>query len=250
MSTVFAAVEDSPAARPVLETALALAPLLGAQVVAVHVADEPGETAVGAARSLGVELRTLRGDPTSVLVEHGRAEDVVAVVVGARDRLSAHGDAGHVALALAGELACPVVVVPPAARPPVQLRRVLIGIQGLRRDARRLRRAIELTEAAGLEIFVVHVDDDQSLPLFSDQLQYESEVWADEFLARSAPGVPRARVQLRVGSAADELLAAADDVGPDVVVVGWPHGAGHGHVAREVVRRSSVPVLLVALEAR
>ncbi len=57
-------------------------------------------------------------------------------------------------------------------------------------------------------------------------------------------------MDLPVGSPADEVLALAHDLHPDVLVAGWPQGAGaeHGHVVRELLRRSPCPVLLVAVE--
>lgn len=251
MSTVLAAVDDSAAARPVLEAALALAPVLGAGVEAVHVADAPGRTALAAAEALSIPLRTVPGDPLRRVLELVAAPEVVAVVVGARDGPAASGRAGHLAVALAGGTPKPVLVVPPQVRPAARLRRVLIAMEGTRASARRLQQTVELGAGAELELLVVHVHDVDSIPSFGDQVQYEVAAYADEFLARFCPGAPSARVLVRVGVPADEILAAARQAAPDLLAIGWPQtdDPARGQVAREILRRSEVPVLVVALAA-
>ena len=66
---------------------------------------------------------------------------------------------------------------------------------------------------------------------------------------RYCRGAPDARLALRVGVPADEILATADDVAPDMLAIGWPQtdDPTRGRVAREIVNRSRLPVLVVAL---
>ena len=249
MTVVLAAVDDSATTRAVLQTALALAPVLGSDVEALHVGEGPGQTLTGMAESLGVPLRTVAGDPAEVLPDQALRDDVVAVVVGARDQRTGGRPAGHVALSLAGSVSKPVVVVPPGAHPPEQLTRVLVAMQGTAAHAQRLQRAVQVT-SGDVDVVVVHVEDEQSVPSFSDQAQYEVQAYADEFLARCAPGTPQAVVQLRIGPPADEVLRAADEVAPDLLAIGWPQSTdpARGQVAREIVQRAAVPVLVVAVE--
>jgi nucleotide-binding universal stress UspA family protein len=96
------------------------------------------------------------------------------------------------------------------------------------------------------------VDDEDSMPRFSDQVQHETTEYANEFLARYAPGAPEARLQLRIGDPADEILAAVDELDVDLLAIGWPHSDDptRGAVARELLDRTRVPVLLVALANR
>lgn len=249
MTTILAAIDDSAATKPILETALALAPVLGAAVEAVHVTDAVGRTTQATTQSMKVPLRVLEGDPFTEIAALAGDDNVVAVVVGARARPAGRRPAGHVALALAGVLAKPVVIVPPEARPPARVRRVLIAMEGTPGQARDLQRTIELGAGAGLELVVVHVDNEESIPAFCDQVQYETEAYANEFLARYCRGAPDARLALRVGVPADEILATADDVAPDMLAIGWPQtdDPTRGQVAREIVNRSRLPVLVVAL---
>jgi nucleotide-binding universal stress UspA family protein len=253
MTVILAAIDDSAAAQPVIATALALAPILDATVEAVHVAagQRGGRTSQAAALAASVPIRHVVGDPLVVIRELADDDDVVALVVGARGR-PVKRRTGHLALALADVIVKPVVIVPPEYRPPSEIRRVLIAMKGTARNARDLLRTIEVAAAADLELVVVHVDDEESIPSFSDQVQYETEAYANEFLARYCPGVPEARLVLRIGAPVDEILAAADDVRPDVLAIGWPHPADRipGGVAREIVNRSRVPVLLVAVTRR
>jgi nucleotide-binding universal stress UspA family protein len=53
---------------------------------------------------------------------------------------------------------------------------------------------------------------------------------------------------MRVGAPAEEILHASDEVRPDMIAVGWrKHGGERGEVARELLERSHLPLLLVAV---
>ena len=81
---------------------------------------------------------------------------------------------------------------------------------------------IELVEATGLDMIVVHVDDEATIPSFNDQMQHETEAYTNEFFARFLPGAPHARLELRIGPAVDEILAATEAAGAELLAVGWP----------------------------
>ena len=252
---VIAAIDNSAAARPVIATAMALAPVLGATVNAVHVstldrdADGDGETARACAASFDLPLRIVPGDPLTQLITLTKPDDVVALVIGARALPGGRRPAGHLALALASALDKPLVVVPPNAEPRDRLESVLLAIKGAPNKVRALRRTVDLVHAAHLQITAVHVDDEASIPSFSDQVQHETDEFVHEFLARYVPGAPAARVELRVGRPADEILGIVDSEQPDLLAIGWRKNAGPdgGLVARELVARSHVPVLLATV---
>ena len=248
MRTVLACIDNSAAAQPVLRAALAIAPLFGAVVDAVHVAEDGEATAGATALAVGVPLRTLHGDVVDVLASLAERADVVAVTVGARSRPTASHPVGHVALQLVERAGSPVMVVPPDAVIPDRIRRVLVAMEGTAANARNLQHAVELAAGAELELVVVHVDAESSIPSFSDQVQHETDAYASEFLARYAPGAPLARLELRIGVPADEILSATESLRADAIAIGHRStaGAGHGEVVREVLERSHVPVLVVA----
>jgi nucleotide-binding universal stress UspA family protein len=246
MRRILAAVDDSTA-EPVIAFAEAIAPLFGATTDALQVADARGATVQAVAHAWGVPLRASNGDTLVRLAIESASDDVLAVVCGTGSP-PAGAQRGELAIALAATLDKPIVAVPPDAPATGAIRRVLMAIKGTPTKPRALKRAVELTAASGLEFLVVHVDDVDSLPSFSDQVQYETELYAQQFLARYVIGAPQARLTLRIGDPADEVLATADELGADVIAVGWPHTTGppHGHVARRIIQRSPIPVLLVA----
>ncbi|MDQ4097195.1 MAG: universal stress protein [Actinomycetota bacterium] len=248
MNTILAALDNSAASRPVLTMACALAPTLGATVQAVHVDDGPGTTARAEAAHLGLPLRVLSGDPLERIRDVASHEDVVAVVVGSRGRLRGRDPAGHVALELADCMTKPVVMVPPDADPPERLRTVLVAMKGASK-ARGIKRAVKIVLDAGIELVVVHVDEEDTIPAFSDQVQHETEAYAREFLARYYEGATVARFETRVGVPAEEIIDAAHSLKAGLIAVGWPQSPepGRGAVAREIVDRSPVPVLLLAV---
>lgn len=247
--TVLACIDDSAAAQPVLRAALAVAPLFDAVVEAAHVAENDGRTALAAAHFQDVSLRTLRGDVVSALASRAGDADVVAVTVGARDRAMGPRRAGHVAVELANRVDAPVLVVPPEARVPDRVSRVLIAMKGTSANAKSLKRAIELVVGAAIELVVVQVGDENSIPMFSDRVQYDVEEYAGEFLARYVPGATDARLELLVGDPVEEILRAAESMSAHVIAVGFRQGAepGHGEIVREILKHSNLPVFLVPL---
>jgi len=249
VTRVIACIDNSAAARPVLEGARAIAPLFGAQVEAAHVTESDESADTTTAYTANVPLRTLHGETVDELVNLTQDQEVVAAVVGARGRPLGRQPAGHVALELADRAAALLVIVPPDARVREPIQRVLMAVKGTATNARSLERAIELTDVKDIELVVVHVDDEENIPSFSDQVQHETDEFIREFLARYVPAAPAARVALRIGRPADEILDTIDAEQPDLVAIGWRRNAGPdgGLVAREVVARSHVPVLLATV---
>jgi len=117
-------------------------------------------------------------------------------------------------------------------------------------NAETLKSAVRLAVTAGLELVVVHVDDEDSIPLFSDAIAHETEGYAREFLLRYCPGAPNASLELRLGVPTDEILGVVEQVAPQLLAIGWPQrsGPGHGTVARDLLNRSPIPLLLLSLE--
>lgn len=247
MNRVLAAIDNSLAARPVLGMAVALAPVLGARVEAVTVGD--GDTMLKQAESLGVSLTELCGDPLAAIAALASGDDVVALVVGARNRMGGPHEVGHLALALANLADKPVLLVPPEVVAPPGLHRVMVAIKGTPDRMRPLRRAVAVMNNSELELVAVHVEDENSIPSFSDQPQYEVDAYAEEFLARHVPGAPRARAQLRFGDPVEEVLEASREERSELLAVGWTQGnrPGRGRVSRALAARSPVPLLLVPL---
>jgi universal stress protein family protein len=229
---IIAAIDDGAAARPVLAAAAAVAAVVGATVEVVHVRASIGHGAL------------------SIMVEMASADDVVGVVVAARGVPGGEQLVGPVGGVLLTSLDKPILVVPPEAQVMTGLRRVLVPMEGNPATAHALRTTIRLAAASELEVVVLHVYEKASLPAFEDQPQYETEVWAAEFLARYVPIAPQAvRLELRVGVPAEQVLAVASEVGADLIALGWTQdlSPGRAKIVRPVIERSLIPVLLLPI---
>jgi len=248
MTRVIAALDNSLAAGPVVATAGALAELLGARLDAFHVSENGDAVARGAATNAGVELRTAPGPTVERLVEAGSDEDVAALVVGTRGRPAAARAVGTTALAVATSLPKPLVVVPPDVSRAGVLRRILVPLEGTISTSLVPQAIFEPVRGAELEIVVLHVHDEASIPAFTDQPQHEAAAWTEEFLARYLPwGIGDVRVETRVGRRDEQILAAVEQTGADLIALGWSQelAAGRAPVVRAALERGHVPVLLV-----
>jgi nucleotide-binding universal stress UspA family protein len=215
----------------------------------LYIGDDGGQTAGASAERAGTPFRQLTGDPRARIIEEAGASDVIAIAVGARGKRHARS-AGHLARQLADAIDKPILVVPPDGPPRERVHTVVIAMEGTPGKARALKRAVEVAAGAELDVVVVHVDDETSIPRFSDQVAHETDAYATEFLARYVPGVPKARLELRIGVPADEILDVIHAATADLLAIGWPppSESERGDVAQELLDRSPVPLLLVAME--
>jgi nucleotide-binding universal stress UspA family protein len=249
VTTVVAAIDNSSAAGPVLATAEAVGRLLGGEVIAVHVRVNGERVARSEAESAGIPLRIESGDPVERLSVATEDEDVLALVVGARGIPPGPRPAGSTALALITSLPKPVVVVPPDTPGPRPLRRLLVPLEGTWETSSAPHAVVGRAREGDLDLVCLHVR--ATAPPFSDQLKYEAEAWADEFLARYWPGPGVPRLETRIGLPRESVLTVADDVGADAIVLGWSQALlpGRAEVVREVLDRWRRPVALVPILA-
>jgi nucleotide-binding universal stress UspA family protein len=250
MTKVVAAIDNSAAAGPVLATAAAVAELFGADVEAIHARAEGDRVAHGLARPEGAPLQEVPGPPEAAILAAATSEDVVAVVVGARGTPGGRRPVGSTAFAVITGLEKPVVVVPPDAVTPERLARVLVPLEGTAATSHAPAPVVELAHGRAIEVVAVHVHDEASLPSFTDQPQHEAAAWAEEFLARYSPwGVEAVRLETRVGRRDEEVLAAAVELGADVIALGWTRelAPGRAEVVRAVLEHARIPVVLMPL---
>ena len=249
MTRVVAALDSSVAAAPVLVAAQSLAELFGASVEAVHVRENGERIPRAVAARVGVPFRLIEGRRTvAALRESAARESVVALVVGARRTPAGARPVGTTALEVMRGLAKPVVVVPPDTARPGRLRRFLVPLEGTRSTSLAPKSLIHLAQEADLEVVVVHVRDESTLPAFTDQPQHEVTAWAEEFLARYCPwGVGEVRFEFRIGRSEEQILLAAQECAADVVALGWSQelASGRAPVVRAVLERAHVPILLI-----
>jgi nucleotide-binding universal stress UspA family protein len=251
MTRVLAAIDNSPAARSVLAAASSLAAFLHAEVEAVHAREDGDRTARAAAAARRVPYRTMGDDVVPTLLAAGHAPDVVAMALGARAVGAGRRPAGHVALQLAVSLPKPLVVVSPDAKVTEALRRILVPLNGDQSTAAALSETMELASESALEVIVLHVHDYASLPRFTDQPQHEVEAWTWEFASRHCPHPEHVRLEVRIGVPGEHVLRVAEELGADMIALGWSQelSGGHAAVVRQALEQSPVPVLLIPVGA-
>lgn len=233
---VLAAVDNSLAGNPVLVTARALARALEARVEAIHVSSEGGQTPARAALAVGVPLRVVSGPVLKRLSEAAADPETIALVIGARSRPTSLHALGSTALAVVTSCSRPVIVVPPVGRAAPILRKVLVPLEGTVSTSLDPRSIIELGGNSRIEIVALHVDEDGSAP--ED----------DAFLRRFCPwGIGFVTLEKRTGKREDLIPAVADELGCDLIALGWAQelAPGRAEVVRATLERSPLPVMLI-----
>lgn len=248
---IIAFVEDSPAAAPVISMANILGEIFSATVEAVHVGEEAGPTVRAVARTAGVPLRLVSGEPTEAIILEMAPTDVAAGVLGTRRHPVGPRPAGHIALGVIARVNKLVAVVPPEAQVPLpgSLDRILVPLDGTDASARAVERLCEACAQSGFEILVVHVFDEETTPRFWDQPQYAAAAYSSEFLARFVKE-RNAKMTLRTGTPQHGVLATASREGVDLIALGWSQSLspGRAEVVRRVLSEAPVPVLLMPSE--
>jgi nucleotide-binding universal stress UspA family protein len=242
MATVLAALDNSLAANPVLVAARALARVLGDRLEAIHVLGDGVGEAEGAARGAGVPLRVANGPVVERLVEAGEADDVSAMVIGARGTVASSRTLGSTALAVVTSLHIPVVVVPPGAEVAPRLRSALVPLEETTSPLLTPRSTVELAPSDQVDVIALYVGGGH----------YDEE-WTREVLARYCPwGIGEVRLERKAGSREEVVSSAAKESNVDLVVLGWALELSdeRGPVVRAVLERSKVPVMLMPVSVR
>lgn len=187
---IVCALDQSDAARPTLERAVALASWRAVELHVVHVLPGGGATPrqtsgeavqpdvldpgtrswvaeLLAGAPLGPEVvRTFfyRGDPATAIATHARRHGASLVVAGSRRFRRLRRYRASVARALARAAVCPVLVVPPDAAGPGRtpagsFSAIVCGIDFSAASAAALARALTLAQEAGGRLHVMHVLD-------------------------------------------------------------------------------------------
>lgn len=251
--TVIAAVDNSAAAGPVIDTALSMASLFCADVEAVHVREDGVTTVTALAKAAKVPLRLLEGQPAQTLIGVVRDSRVLLGVLGIRRTATGRHPIGHVVLDVVQHASRPVVAVPPQTGPRIMkpLHRLLVPLDGTAVAAHAVEEMVQQMCDCGIQVLALHVFDAERIPRFSDQPQHEVEVWEREFLARycSQPGT---RLHTRRGWASSAILEVATAEHADVIALGWAQdlSPGKAAVVREVLGNATVPVMLLPLSAQ
>lgn len=252
MTTVLAAIDDSPTAECVLRAARLWSSLLGAELRAVHVhEDGPPGVPASAARS-GLDVQVLEGDPGEVVLGLASEPSVGLVVIGSRRAVDGARPAGHIAVDVVEHAATPVLVVPPewVSPPETRVRKVLVPLEGSAATTTTIAPILRQLAGAGVALLAVHVFAPDDVPRFSDHSVHAEEGLAAAFAERWCTDAPT-EVRLLVGVEADTVMEAADAERPDAVALTWAQdlSPGRAAVVRAALERGHCPVLLVPQRA-
>ncbi|HVA74803.1 MAG TPA: universal stress protein [Acidimicrobiales bacterium] len=242
---VLAALDTTTASRPVLETASRMAEMTGAQVEAIHVTDGPADMLDLLAGRAAIRLRRLSGPVEPAVLEAMAAPQVIAAVIGARATPGGRRPVGRTALRLLRQTTKPVVVVPPNALSPRPFKRLLVPLEGEQSSSQPIIDALWPLLVAEVELIVLHVFTDTTLPRMLDRPHRDLDLLGAEFLASQCP--PATRIELRTGPVAARVAEVSDQHSVDLVVLSWSQqvSPGRAQVVQEVLGASLLPVLLL-----
>jgi nucleotide-binding universal stress UspA family protein len=238
-------------ARSVLATAGPVAKLLGATVEPVHVVEDGDSVVRAEAAAAGLSLREIDGPVVKSLVVEAGDEDVVGMVLGSRTERGDPRPAGSTALTVITSAEKPVAVVPPGVPPREELATMLVPLDGTTRSASAIWDVVRCACEGDTDVVVLHVLQEDSAPMFADQPMYEAEAWLREFMARFCP-TDGATPRVRFGVPSDEVMSVAEEVGADLIALGWSQdmSPGRAAVVRRCLAEARLPILLVPVEGK
>jgi nucleotide-binding universal stress UspA family protein len=227
--------------------------------VAVGTTDRASAVASPHSTGLDVELAPVHGSGTSVLLDAARAFGADLIVVGGHEAGDPDDGTHGLELDLVSRTSCPVLVARSS-----DITRILLAVDGSR-GATALPRILggwqAFDEVPVDVVSVVPVDTSLGgfvtpwAPFTASDEGRESRIARHQRIARRTAQELAllgwaAIASVRVGEPAPEIVAAAEDLGADLIVVA---SRGHhierpphlGSVAGEVLRRSPVSVLLI-----
>jgi hypothetical protein len=251
MRRVVAALDTVAEADPILDTAVRIGEIAGADVEAVHIRSTRQESVSAlnlcAARRI-TPLHVLDGPVEATLFRALNAADVQAAVLGTRSSQGAP-HLGHIAAGILRHLNKSMVFVPHGVVLSGDIRRLVVPLEGTEISSRPVRSLLKRIESKNIELVVVHVFTEETLPKMLDRPYRDLEMIGQQFIARHCP--PATDIRLRQGpvaAAVNEVTAEGGDC--DLVVLSWSQdlSAGRAKVIREVLGSSVAPVLVLPVE--
>ncbi len=130
---------------------------------------------------------------------------------------------------------------------PGPIRRLLLPLEGTEISSRPVLEHLCPLLGSGVELVVLHVFTDATLPAMLDRPDDDLRILGGEFLARHCPRATH--IELRAGPVGRRVAEVSGERGADLVVLSWSQdsGAGRARVVREVLGASTLPVMLLPL---
>ena len=251
MSIVLAAIDASPTARSVLDTALRIGELTNTDVEAVHITTSEDQSVTRQTDRARVPLRLVSGPLESSLLRAVDAPDVVAAVIGTKAAAGDRRLLGTTARHVLERSSKPVVIVPPEFVSPGFFRRLLIPLEGTEASTQPVLDGLIPLLAADVELIVVHVFTESTTPAMLDHPWRDLEILGKEFLSRHLPH-HEASVVLRHGTVGTQVAEVCDEHGADLIVLSWSQDstAGRACAVRQILGTVKLPILLLPLRGQ
>jgi hypothetical protein len=233
------------AARPVLLTTLELARVIHGQPQALYARQDGDAGPEHEAAAVDVPLTVVDTAPVPAIVEAAAQPDVAVLVLALHRQPPGQHPAGYTSLEVITQVTKPVMVVPPDRPVRKHPRRALVPHDGTQAVSATLRQTTRLL--TGLELVVLHVFDEATVPRFLDD-DRDLARWSDKFLAGHTDGF-QSRLEFGRGDPATAILAMAEGKDVDVIALGWSEDLTpqRSRVIRRVLVEAGRPVLLVPL---
>jgi nucleotide-binding universal stress UspA family protein len=260
LRSIVVATDLSETSRPALRTAARLAPLAGASLHVLYVAESPGaddetrllehfrEAAPDAADPESV--RVTFGQPAPAIVEHAIESSADAIILGAHRRQNSRGPLGSTARRVVRTALCPCLVVPKELRLPLEHVVVPIDVSDIAGGAL----SLALSWASALrvpgqkaDLVALHVmtgPDSEAARKVVSEMFSRGRQWA--------PDVALVAIRERIVHGQDpaqEILREAATFPADLLVMGTrateQEAQELGSVSAAVVRETPCPLLLV-----
>lgn len=248
MSIILAALDAEPTAQSVLDTALRIGELTDTDVEVVHLMTGDSQAVKLRTDRAHVPLHLIRGPLAPALLTAVEAPEVVAAVLGTKAAAGDRRLLGTTARHIIERSTKPVVIVPPDFVCSGFFRRLLIPLEGTEASTQPVLEKLFPLLAADVELIVIHVFTDSTVPAMLDHPWRDLEILGKEFLTRHLPN-QEASIELRHGPVGNQVAEACDEHGADLIVLSWSQDstAGRARVVRQILGSVKLPILLLPL---
>lgn len=272
-SIVLVPLDGSEEAKTGLLAARVVAEILGVSIHVVHAAEEVlshsellRRTGLSPEETRGLVIDQAFGTASDGIVRLAEEKSALLIAMTTRGHTAYLGRTVRPAVEqIISEAPCPVLLVRPEIGQRIieiqVVRQILLPLDGAPSSAAVIGLVLELAHRTGAKLNVVYVATQAkrpeergtlTTPLYIDQPQYEWPAWAMEFLRRFCTSLGRhplpesARLFVRRGEPANEILNLALGLDVDLIALEWRGHLGppHAAVARAVLREAHCPVLL------
>lgn len=170
------------------------------------------------------------GAPAQTIIDVAQEQNADLIVIGAGEQRGSAGFAlGPIAETVIGHAPQPVLAVRPGD-PELHFKKILCPVDQSRTSFRGLQNAVQLAKAIGSELFVLSVIPEVSWltaaaetgVIIDARLEYSSE-WTQEFeqfLQKVDFSDVAWKSEVRYGVPQEEIVAAAKELGSDLIIMG------------------------------